>query len=75
MSLVPRLHGAIQRNGLCSGDGVIVLRNSRGWGMAHTHHVWGGCVCVSEMLLRPRQSLWLEKLTEMEMRWGVYRWR
>lgn len=54
---------------------MIVLRNSRGWGMAHTHHVWGGCVCVSEMLLRPRQSLWLEKLTEMEMRWGVYRWR
>ena len=32
----------------------------------------GVCVCVSEMLLRPCQSLWLEKLTEGEVRGGVF---
>lgn len=45
VSSVLRFHRAIKRNGFCLGDGVTVLSNPCGWGIAHTHHV-SGCVCA-----------------------------
>lgn len=66
-----RFHRALGRNGICLGDGVTVLSDPCGWGIAHTRRVCG-CVCLSETLLSPCQSLWLEKLTEVEVRGAVF---
>lgn len=71
VSSVLRFHRAIQCNGLCLGGGVTVLRNPRGWGIAHSHHV-SECVCASEMLLS--KSLAREADGGGGQRWGVYRW-